>query len=250
MYSQLIQCPRCGTEISHERVIGGAIVCSCGWTKSQRSEVSEKRAADKASALIVLFGGLIIASFLQSVNWEKYFFAIIPLKTKQILGSATQSELKEIAKICLERKKYECSEKARMQAARKDPRDFENLEALGQLQFKRERFEQALDTFTLYFSLKGQSPEAMYLYAQTFYKLKKLDQAERYFELTLDQKQEILQVTVIKNYVQLLRDRNKLAKARDVILKYQKLSANGPEFMKPELAEINTKLGQYKTAGT
>ncbi len=246
---QISQCPRCGEEITGERVLAGTIVCECGWTKSTKSDATNRRNMDKTCAYIVLIGGLLVAGFLQAVNWDQHFFTIIPLKAKQVVGTANIEDLEKIAEICADRKKHECVERAYIQIARKDPKNLANLSRLGQLQYKRERFTQAVDTLTLYFSQHGDELEAAYTYAQALTKLKKWDQADRYFNFALKQKQTVLQVTVVRNYVQMLVEANRLRQARDVILKYRKLSTNANMFMNKDLAEINSKLNHVRTAG-
>lgn len=240
-------CPQCGTEVSQERVLGSSIVCECGWTKSLRSDAANRRNMDKTCAAIVLIGGLLIASFLQAVNWDRHFFAIIPLKVKQITGSASSTDLEAIAAICNERKKFECSERAYVQIARKHPSNLANLNRLGQLQLQRERYAQAVDTLTLYFSQKGSELDASYTYAQALTKLKKYDQADRYFRFTLDQRQSVLQVSVVRAYVQMLIEAKRLTQAREIILTYRKKSQTAEMFMNKELAEIRLKLGEVRT---
>jgi len=203
---------------------------------------------DRTCASIVLIGGLLIASFLQAVNWDRHFFAIMPLKAKQVIGSASVKELEEIAAICTERKKHECTEKAYMQIARKQPTNLANLNRLGQLQYKRDRFTNAVDTLTLYFSQKGTEVDASYTYAQALSKLKKYDQADRYYRFTLNQRQSVLQVSVVRSYVQMLVEANRLAQAKETIMTYRKKSQSAEMFMSKELADIRAKLGEVKTA--
>ncbi|MGE0763765.1 MAG: tetratricopeptide repeat protein [Bdellovibrionales bacterium] len=241
-------CPRCGEEINSERVLGSTVVCECGWTKSARHDVNDRKNMDKTCASIVLIGGILIAAFLQAVNWDQHFFSIIPLKTKQVLGSASIQDLEKIAAICIDRKKHECTERAYVQIARKQPTNLANLNRLGQLQYKRERYSHAVDTMTLYFSQKGAELDAAYTYAQALTKLKKYDQAERYYKFALNQRQSVLQVTVIRNYVQMLVEANRLQKARETILIYRKQSSNANLFMDKELAAIKARLGEVKTA--
>lgn len=246
---QFGQCPRCGQEITGDRIMGSTVVCECGWTKSTRSDVADRRNMDKTCAYIVLIGGLLIASFLQAVNWDQHFFAIMPLKAKQVLGAASIQDLEQIARICTDRKKHECVERAYTQIARKSPTNLANLNRLGQLQFKRERYTNAVETLTLYFSQRGSELDAAYTYAQALSKLKKYDQADRYYKVALAQRDSVVQVTVVRNYVQMLVEANRLRQARDVILHYRKLSSSANLFMDKELADIRSRLGEVKTAG-
>ena len=151
MVLQFGHCPRCGSEINGERIVGGTLVCECGWTRSLRSNSVDRNSVDRTCASIILLAGLLVASFLQAVNWDTHFFAIIPLKAKQVMGIAQPLDLEKIASICVERKKHECVEKALVDISRIQPANLENLSRLGQLQYKRERLNNAAATFAQYF---------------------------------------------------------------------------------------------------
>jgi tetratricopeptide (TPR) repeat protein len=239
---QLGRCPRCAHELTHERVFGSTIICECGWSKSMHSDQADRRNMDRTCASIVLVSGLLIASFLQAVNWDRHFFAIIPLKVKQVAGKATIKELEQIVEICNERKKIDCSERALSQIARKQPTNLPNLSRLGQLQFKRGSYERAVSTLTLYFSQRGTDVDAAYTYAQALTRLKKYDQADRFYKFALEQKPEILQITVVRSYVQMLVEADRLKQARDTILQYRRQSTNANFFMSKELADIRAKV--------
>lgn len=241
-------CPRCGSEISAERIVGGTLVCDCGWTRSLRSDSVDRSNIDRTCASIIVIGGLLIASFLHAVNWDRHFFAIVPLKAKQVIGMADTSELGKIAEICAERKKHECVERAYADIEKLEPSNIENLSRLGQLQYKRERLNNAASTFAKYFELRGSEIDAIYAYAQTLTRLKRFDEADTYFRSALQKKDDVLQVTVVRNYVQMLVSANRLQDAKGVILKYRKNSASANLFMSKELDDIRARLGEVKTA--
>lgn len=241
-------CPRCGAEITNDRFIGGTIVCGCGWSKSVRSEATNRRNMDRTCASIVLIGGLLIASFLQAVNWDKYFFTIIPLKAKQVVGVASLNDLEQIAQICQERKKHECVEKSYVSISRLEPGNLTNLLRLGELQYKRQRFALAIETFGRYFQNKGDSAEAAFLYAQSLAHEKKYSEAGQFYRFALSKKDTVMPVTYVRSYVQMLVEAQKLQQAKSTILAYRKRSNSANLFMNKELTEIRTRLGEVQTA--
>jgi tetratricopeptide (TPR) repeat protein len=245
---QFGHCPRCGNEISAERIVGGTLVCNCGWTRSLRSDSVDRSNIDRTCASIIVIGALLIASFLHAVNWDRHFFAIIPLKAKHVIGMANTQDLDKIAEICAERKKHECVERAYADIEKQQPQNIENLARLGLLQYKRDRFNNAAATFAKYFQLKGSDLDAIYTYAQTLTRLKRFDEADTYYRSALQKKDDVLQVTVIRNYVQMLMSTSRLQDAKAVILKYRKGSASANLFMAKELEDIRARLGEVKTA--
>ena len=248
MALQFGHCPRCGNEITSERIVGGTLVCECGWTRSLRSDSVNRSNVDRTCASIIVIGGLLIASFLHAVNWDTHFFAIIPLKAKQVAGLAQPADLEKIATICMERKKHDCVERALVDISRIQPMNLENLSRLGQLQYKRDRLNNAAATFAKFFHLKGKSLDATYTYAQTLTRLKRFEEADRHFKAALKMKDNVLQVTVIRNYVQMLVAANRLQDAKSTILRYRKDSASANLFMSRELEDIRARLGEVKTA--
>lgn len=53
---------------------------------------------------------LMLASFIQLMNWDNYSLEIIPLKIKSTLGGLSQPDLERSAEICMELKKWDCVE--------------------------------------------------------------------------------------------------------------------------------------------
>lgn len=248
MLMQFGHCPRCGTEIISDRIIGSTIVCECGWTKSAKSESVSRSNTDRTCAAIVMIGGLLIASFLQAVNWDKHFFSIVPLKAKQMTGLADSHDLERIAMICQERKKHECVEKAYIGIARMEPNNGANFARLAELQYKRERYTQAAESFARYFAQNGSDSDMAYTYAQTLTKLKQFPEADKYFRMALGKKNDVLPVTYVRGYVQMLVDANRLQHAKSTILAYRKKSTTANLFMNKELDDIRVRLGEIKAA--
>jgi tetratricopeptide (TPR) repeat protein len=232
------ECPRCGSNLTTERLIGSSLVCECGWSKSTQAESKARISLDRTCSAIVMIGGVLIAAFLQAVNWDKHALVIIPLKTKQMAGIATAKDLNQIAEICFERKKFDCVERAYFQIAKKEPRNLTNLARLGDLQLRLG--QKSIDTLTMYFSLKGDDLNAVYNYAMALSREKRYDQATRYFEIALAAKPDILQVTVIRHYVNMLMEAGRNDQAKQVILEYRKKSATADLFMAKELEQILT----------
>lgn len=247
---QFNQCPRCGAELEAERFMHGTVVCQCGWTKSLRNESAERRNIDRICTSIVLIAALLIGAFLQAVNWDKYFFTIMPLKVKQYANMASVSDLKSIVNICEERKKLDCMESAYQQLIRIDSKNPVHLADLGLLLVKREKWTQAADAFARYFALKGKDPEAAVAYAQTLSRLKKYAEAEKYFRFVLGAHANLTQVTVARSYVLMLIEANRLQAAKEIILSFRKKSATASLFMAKELGDIRQKLGEVETAAT
>lgn len=237
-------CPACGTNIPRERYFNDSVICECGWTNSGKAKKESAKQTDRTCIYIAVFAALLIGSFIQGVNWDKYFFTIIPLKAQQMAGVATADQLNQIAEICMDRKKYSCAETAHFQAWKKEPQNLVHLEKLGDLQVKQELMLSAVKTYDTYFAAKGDNLEAKYNYAKALAATNDSEKAEQYFKMVLKAKPDVLQITVTRHYINMLVKNEQLNKAKNVIEHFRKKGTNTSLFMDKEYKQIKTKLGQ------
>lgn len=242
--TQFGHCPACGTQIPQDRYVGESVVCTCGWTNSTRAKKELAKQTDRTVMTISLFATLLVASFIQVVNWDKYSLSIIPLKAKQALGMASVGDYSEIAQICMERKKYDCAEKAYFGAFERNPQDLTHLEKLGDLQVKQDLMLSAAQTYETYFKSGGGDLMAKFNYAKALAATKDYKKADQYFRDVLKAKPETMQITVTRHYIEMLVSTNELQKAKNVIDHFRKQGSNTSLFMKKEYDEINQKLSR------
>lgn len=241
-------CPACGTEIPPERQFNESIICECGWNASLKNKKESSKQIDRICISIALFAALLIGSFIHTVNWDKHFFTIIPLKAKQTLSVATADELRQISEICTDRKKWACSEEALKAAHQVDPADLTHLELLGSLQVKQNNMLSASKTYSIYFSNNGTNLDAKYNYAKALAAINDVKKAEKYFKDVLRAKPAILQITVTRHYISMLVKNDQLSKAKKVIEHFRRQGSNTGLFMNKEYKSIKQKLSR-KVAG-
>ena len=94
------------------------------------------------------------------------------------------------------------------------------------LQFKREHYEDSYNTYKLYFSQGGKNEKATYYYAHALAKVGEIDQAIPYFESIIKSRSDVLVVTVIESYLQVLVSFNRINKAKEVLSWAKKISNN------------------------
>ena len=242
--TQFGQCPACGTKIPRERFFNDSVICECGWTSSGKAAKESAKQIDRTCIYIAVFAALLIGSFIQAVNWDKYFLTIIPLKVQQLTGTATADQLNQIAEICMERKKYSCSETAHFQAWKKEPKNLIHLEKLGDLQVKQNVMLSAVKTYDTYFENRGDNLDAKYNYAKALAATNDTKKAEKYFKMVLKAKPDVLQITVTRHYINMLVKNEQLRKAKQVIEHFRRKGTNTGLFMDKEYKEIKSKMSQ------
>ena len=191
-------CPRCGSQVEQ---VSKTLICKCGWTYSSKKGQDSQTTviAGMVSVFILLAGSLF--HFFQ---WGSQGFAVV------FAGPEKKTE------ICMKLKKYDCVEKNHTKLFQSTG-DIKILEELGEFQFKREKFSSAEQTYKLYFSKNGKSYKAAYYYAHSLAKTGNIDSAIQYFDSILRSKPQVLMVTVMESYLEILVSNNRIGKAKEIL---------------------------------
>ena len=238
---QFGSCPRCQQVIPNDRLYSRPLICpSCGFTENLHESTLQIGQEKKFIKIALAVTAFLIVAFYQSVHWDVYAFEILPLKIKQLSGVVSARDLDRIAEICIERKKHECVEDAYASKAR-IYRDTEALSLLGQYQVKREKWQEAANTFRSYFNQGGLDLEASYQFAKSLGKVGQVEDSVRYFDQVLQAKPETLQITVVQNYVKMLMDNGRKDQALQVIEETRKSSPTANSFMQAEFSELQSQ---------
>lgn len=201
-------CQRCGSVANR---VGQTYICKCGWTLSQ-DKIPKKAQAGIAVSLFFVASFLAIALF-HFFQWGSHGFSIL------FADSFKKTE------ICMELRKYNCVEKAYMGSFNSTGKVM-YLEKLAEMQFKREKYIQAESTYKQYFAKEGDSFKAAYYYAHSLVKNNQVDAAIEYFDTILRSKPEVLMITVMESYLDVLITHNKKDKAKEVLSWVKKTNPN------------------------
>ena len=191
------QCPRCNIQL---KKIGNTLICDCGWLHSNKKEGSQAYVVSGMILSFFLMAGILFHTF----QWGGY-------GVKILFASASDK-----LEICMDLKKYNCVED-NYQALYNQTGDLKYLEELGELQFKRERFEASKKTYQLYFSKEGRAYRSAYYYAHSLAKTGNLEEAIQYFDSILKSNPSVLMVTIMESYLQILVSNNRIQKAKEVL---------------------------------
>lgn len=239
MFAEFGSCPRCQFEISPERRQESVVVCDhCGFVISNSEQLFREKNEKRFITLAVGVGFLIIALFLQLCIWDSHFLEVIPLQAKDLIGASSNQDLERMAAICLERKKLDCVERA---YSRLGERDQSQLLRLGKFEMSRGHYNEAVETYRQFFSKGGIDLEASYQFARALGQVGMVDEAAKYYDYVLGAKPDVLQVTVVQNYVRLLMEANRLDQAQKLIEGVRKQSQTSVYFMEDEFQQIKAR---------
>lgn len=230
-------CPQCKMDISAERKKLNPVVCNhCGYSSANDERVQK----DIERKNIIAFVGLsifLIAAHIQLMNWDKHSLSIIPIVLKETVGAASSADYESKAQICMDLKKYDCVESAYIQTAKIEPTLWKRA---GDFEMKRGKFaEAARSYFPLFQNGKVQDIEVSYNYAKALAAIGQVDEAISYFDAILAARPDVLQVTVVQNYVKLLMQHQRYDQAQVLISKVRKSSGPaGESFMDNEFKQI------------
>jgi tetratricopeptide (TPR) repeat protein len=239
MYAEFGSCPRCQFDIAPERRQDSVVICDhCGFVISN-SETEFREKGEKRfiiSAFAIAF--VMIAGFLQLCSWDNHFLEVIPLQIKDVVGSMSNEDYEQLANICLDRKKLDCVEHA---YSKLGERDQNQLLRLGKFEMSRGHYSEAANTYRTFFTKGGVDLEASYNFARALGQIGMVDEAAKYYDYVLGAKPDVLQVTVVQNYVRLLMEANRLDQAQKLIESVRKQSDTATMFMEDEYQKIKGK---------
>ena len=198
------KCQRCGNAT---KKVNKSQICSCGWSYREKDSSAEKKIFLIMLGVTVALMGL----FLHFFQWGQHSFSVL------------FADNSKKVQICMELKKYDCIEKA-YENLYKETEDAHFLAELGKLQFRREKYVESRETYGLYFSKGGEGYEASYYYAHSLAKTNHIDSAIQYFESILRSKPNVVMVTVVESYLDVLTEHGRLKKAQEVLLWIKKVS--------------------------
>jgi len=207
-------------------------------------ERSQQSGGQKFVRATVVFAVLLVAAFVHVVQWDRHFFSIIPLQIKSMTGLANSQDLRKIATICTERMKHSCTESALFKLAHLESNNPDVLFELAEVRRKTGQSDGAVAAYKAHFERDGQQPGAAYEWARIEQSRGHIDAAKELYKRALELKSEVLQVTVIQAYVQMLLQARLYSDAKSVIEDVRKLKGPSAEyFMAKEMAEVQKGLG-------
>jgi tetratricopeptide (TPR) repeat protein len=220
-------CPRCSQNIAAERFEAEVVVCNhCGFTADAFTTQTQNQIERQYIKTAIITGIFIVAAFIQVVEWDQYFLSIIPLKMKQITSLASSDDLRKIVQICEARMHHSCVETALAELSVKEPNNSDIMYDLGEIRRKTGHTAAAVDAYKGHFARGGNSAEAAYQLARIMEFNGQYDEAQNYYTRALLAKPDVLQVTVIQSYVNMLIKLGKATDARAIIADVRK--KNGP----------------------
>lgn len=229
-------CPQCKLDISEDRKKAVPFICNhCGFTSSNDEKVQDEIERKNIFAFVGL-SILVVAAHIQLANWDKHSLNIIPIAVKETVGGMSQQDWEAKASICMDLKKWDCTEEAYVKVAQNDATQWQRA---GDFQMKRAHWNQAAQSYYSFFQTGGENLDVSYNYAKALAQLGQVDQAVQYFDQVLAAKPDVLQVTVVTNYVKLLMDHERYEQAKLLITKVRRQSGPaGESFMDEEFKKI------------
>jgi tetratricopeptide (TPR) repeat protein len=230
-------CPLCKSDISPERKKLSPVVCDhCGFTVSNSSDIKKNLEKESIKWMfgIALF---LSACYIQIANWDSAWLEIIPLSLKETVGMATQANHDRKAEICFTLNKFDCTEDQYIKSAQMNPALWERA---GHFQMQRAKWNESAQSYYKFLQNGGNNLDAQYNYAKVLSQLGQVDDASKYFDQVLAARPDVLQITVVHNYVKLLVDHQRYEQAVALIEKVRK--DGGPSagsFMEDEFKKIH-----------
>lgn len=243
MFSQHSTCPRCHSDISEERRSSVPTVCdNCGHVVSSNETDSDAVIAKNYKYAMFIFAFVVVGGHLFFSSWGGY---TLEVRWIQLFGGNSVASQERMAQICIETFQYDCAEQSYLAVARTDSKAFLKL---GKFQMSRQNYTGAAQSLKQYLAANEDvNHDATYLLARSLSEIGSVDEASALFESIIDAKTDILQLTVIQKYVELLMKNERWSQAQKVIEKIRKRGESVADFMSPQYSEITSKISGKKS---
>ncbi len=243
MFSQNSTCTRCHSDISEERRSSVPTVCdNCGHVLSSTEAQVEESMLKNYKYAMFGFAALVVGFHLFFSAWGGYTFEV---RWIQMFGGNSVASQERMAQICIETFQYDCAEQAYLAIARSDSRAFLKL---GKFQMSRQNYAGAAQSLKQYLAAhEDVNHDVTYLLARSLSESGAIDEASTLFESIIRSKTDILQLTVIQKYVDLLMRNQRWEQAQKIIQEIRKRGESVEDFMGPQYSEITAKLGGSKS---
>ena len=216
MKANLFNCKVCGSKLKKS---GQTVFCQCGWHASNNHK-SLTRLNQKAIKGIVAVSFALMLGVAYLGSWGSSSLSIIPLKIAQWTNSLDEASFTKLKNACMRLKKYDCVEGA-YASLYKSSRDLQALSELAHFQYRRKDFHSAVQTYRLYFKNQGRDITAAYNFARLLEKNSNTVDAEKYYKFALVARPDVIQVTVMRSYIDLLVKTGQVKKARKELVDFK-----------------------------
>ena len=125
------------------------------------------------------------------------------------------------AEICFDLHHYECAAESLKVVAFSDPNNLDKLKKYAKSLVMNKDYELASQVYKQYFNKGGDNLDAAYDYAKVLVKLGMMGIASEYFNMVIDAKPDVFQITVAKNYVKALIENENISGVKRLIKRFK-----------------------------
>ena len=226
---KLTNCPICGKGVKR---VSQTAFCKCGWQKSFNKKQIQKMEHKTVKSLFIM-GTILMGLIVYVNNWGASSLSIVPLKVSQWTGNLNPKSFAKLQYVCMKLKRYNCVESAQTSFYRSSG-NLTILAELGAFQYRRQRFHEASRTYNRYFKMNGKDIKAAYNYARILEKQGHVKHALAYYEYALKARSGVIQVTIMRSYLDLLVETGQRNRARKVLFKLKPLLKRSGSLVKQE----------------
>jgi len=235
-------CPRCNELLLASNAAGAVVTCRCGWHSSLNTQIGHVAVERRVSFNLLIISALFVGAFFHVITWDNHSIKIVAPMLRSMASVATVDDYNIISEVCKERGKLDCMEKSFQGAYKSDNNNIDALGELARTQLKLKKPNLASRNFKAYFRQGGENLRVAYEYAKLLGENGRVMESIKYFELVIQAKPDVLQVTVTKAYVDMLMKNNQYKKAKKLINHYRKHGLNAKYFMQNELQSIDRQI--------
>lgn len=209
----------------------------CGWF-GKDSEVQSQKRVEKHAVTIMLAACVALSALTAHLGtWGSNAFKIPVARFLETTGLISVDGYRELASMCQEAGKYDCTQKSYIRIFEKTKAPAELL-PLASLQLALKETDKAAATYKRYFGNGGKDGTAMLSYAIILESKNSNKEALKYFNSSIKARPDVVPVRATAGIARILVKQKKFREAKDRIVSFQQSSALAAGYLTAELDRV------------
>lgn len=235
-------CPACSQNIEKDRFVGVGAICRCGWVDTSQEKKQAEAHSKKLKKTFVGVGLAICGLYMFRLSWGPHAWEVPFLEVESVSGLMSSDGYQKFADICIDLNRWTCAEESYL-AMYRSSRNPDAFAKLGKLEFALKRPEKAAQFYGAYYKNGGSNPDVAFEFAQVLEQTHQVDEALKYYQISINARPQTLPVFATSNMVRLLMTNNRAAEAYEKILIFHESAENANGYLNAEATECENALG-------
>jgi len=242
-------CPQCSQQISDSQLLKGFALCHCGWTDTTAAKYTDKRNEKRTIRTLIAAAVILVAMYAHLLSWGTFAVQIPFVKLGEFTGLLSKAGYLELADVCVVLNKWDCAKDAltEVYTSKRDPA---GLAARARLEARLGETAKAINTYSAYFAVGGNTIESMNHYGDLLNFADRNEEAIKAYESAIANTGSFLPVKAITGLVHVLMKQGRFEEALTRINSFHASADNAKGYLNTEKSQLENSLRKQAKSGS